>query len=235
MGDEARVRLVCFPHAGGAAGYFHGLAAAVPSAVDVLGVQYPGRQDRLAERPVDRVEELAERIAERLLPWRDVPLVLFGHSMGALVASEVARRLDRDPAGLIVSGRPAPSSRPETVLPDRDDELLAHLEELAGTDARLLADPQMRQIILSALRADYRAIDAYEHVPGPPAGYPISVMVGAADPAVTPAEAGGWLGHSSAPRALRVFSGGHFYLDAWPAPIVAAIVADISSFIDFNP
>ncbi|MFF5209063.1 thioesterase II family protein [Streptosporangium sp. NPDC000396] len=231
VGDAACVRLVCFPHAGGAANYFHGLSALMPPTVEILAVQYPGRQDRLAERPIEAVPELAARITERLASWADRPLVLFGHSMGAVVAFEVARRLEREPAGLIVSGHRAPSVPMRTSPSHHDDDMLISvLEELDGTDARLLADPEMRKIILSALRADYRAIETYAYVPGPPVSFPLSVMVGDTDPDVTLADARAWGEHSSARCGVRVFRGGHFYLRSWPAEVVESVVADLLSF-----
>lgn len=224
---EARVRLLCFPHAGGTAASFHGLAAALPPSVEVLAVQYPGRQDRLAEPPLDRLCDLAEQIAGRLSGRPGPPMVLFGHSMGAVVAFETARRLRREPAGLIVSGHPAPSAPRRPLPPSDDDSLLAELRELDGTDPRLLADPEMRGIILRTLRADYRAAETYEYVPGPPLRLPLSAMIGDADPAVTVAGALTWRAHTSAWRGLRTFPGGHFYFTSWPRQVVDALLADI--------
>src|ERR1700712_4687720 len=104
----ASARLVCFPHAGGAATYFYPLSRTLAPSIEALAVQYPGRQDRRAEPCVDDIHELADLVAPALLEWADRPLALFGHSMGATLAFEVAGRLEKAgvrPAGLFVSGR----------------------------------------------------------------------------------------------------------------------------------
>ena len=109
---EAAVRLVCLPHAGGSASYYLPMAQALAPGADVLAAQYPGRQDRYAEPPSESVRELAERIVEAV-GGDDRPLALFGHSMGAVVAYEMALQLEaagRAPVRLFVSGRRAPSA-----------------------------------------------------------------------------------------------------------------------------
>ncbi|WP_238846327.1 thioesterase II family protein [Nocardia terpenica] len=94
--EQAEHRLVCFPHAGGAASYFTPVARALAPDVDVLAVQYPGRQDRRSEPGIDDIGVLADRVHDIIRTWPSRPLTLFGHSMGAVVAFEVARRLRRD-------------------------------------------------------------------------------------------------------------------------------------------
>ncbi|WP_138796198.1 thioesterase II family protein, partial [Escherichia coli] len=135
---EPPTRLVCFPHAGGSAAYFHGVSRALSPAVDVLAVQYPGRQDRRHEPLIDSIDGLAARVREELAPWTDRPLALFGHSMGAMVAFEVALRLTADgaaPSVLFASGRRAPSRyREESVHLHDDAGIMAELSRLDGTD-----------------------------------------------------------------------------------------------------
>lgn len=107
---DACVRLVCLPHAGGSASFYFPLARALSPKIEVLAVQYPGRQDRHAEPCVQNIEDMADRIAEALGPWTDRPYALFGHSMGAMVGFEVARRMEasgKGPLELFVSGRQA--------------------------------------------------------------------------------------------------------------------------------
>ncbi|MDQ0954324.1 surfactin synthase thioesterase subunit [Streptomyces phaeochromogenes] len=95
---DASTRLVCFPHAGGSATFYHPVSRALSPEIDVVAVQYPGRQERRTEPLVDSVEKLADLIVPELEPWLDRPLTFFGHSMGASLAYEVALRLRRGTA-----------------------------------------------------------------------------------------------------------------------------------------
>ncbi|MGJ5760791.1 thioesterase II family protein [Streptomyces galbus] len=226
-GPEAP-RLVCFPHAGGSASFYLPTATALTPDVDVLAVQYPGRQDRMGEQPFTDLRLLADQVTEALAPWRDRPLHLFGHSMGAVVAYEVALRLQElpgpGPASLYVSGRRGPTTRrTETVHLLDDAALVRELKTLAGTDAALLADEDILAVILPALRADYRAIGTYEHRPAPRLACPVTALVGDADPRVTPAEAEAWGQHTDDDFDLHVFEGGHFYLTEHQPAVLALL------------
>ncbi|WP_149256771.1 thioesterase II family protein [Actinomadura sp. K4S16] len=230
----ARPRLVCFPHAGGSASFYHPFARELAGACEVVAVQYPGRQDRRAEAPCTDLESLAGLVHEVLPREPGRPLALFGHSMGAVLAYEVARRLEgegTDPAVLIVSGRRAPSThRHEDVHRRSDDALLAEVAGLSGTSAALLEDEELRRMILPALRADYRAIETYRHRPGPPLACPVSVLTGDRDPRVSTAEAEAWRAHTGGGFRMRTLPGGHFYLSERRAEVAAAIAADLAGF-----
>lgn len=215
---RARGRLVCFPHAGGSATYYFPVARALSPATDVLAIQYPGRQDRRTEPCVEDIEKLADLLVEELRPWGDVPLTFFGHSMGATVAFEVARRLEAagtPPLTLFASGRRAPSRvREETVHLADDDRLIDDITRLSGTDSAVLGDPEILRMILPAIRSDYKAAETYRFRPGPPLGSEVVALVGDDDPQVTVEEAGAWREHTTGPFELKVFPGGHFFLDA---------------------
>jgi pyochelin biosynthetic protein PchC len=221
-------RLVCFPHVGGAATYFAPLARTLAGSVDVLAMQYPGRQERLSEPCIESIDGLVAAIVPELEGWLDRPFALFGHSMGAVVAYEVARVLQAEgrpePLGLFVSGRRAPSTwRDERVHEKGDEALLAQVTRLAGTPAVLLEDEDVRQMMLPALRGDYKAIESYEWRPGPPLRGPIWSLVGEDDPLTTRQEADAWRTHTTGPFELHVFPGGHFYL-AEHLPDLAALL-----------
>lgn len=229
--DPGAPRLVCLPYAGGSASYWFPLSAALGPAVDVVAVQYPGRQDRRAEPPLTDLHRLADEVAA-VLP-AGPPTVLFGHSMGAAVAFEVARRQERDgdrPAHLVVSGRRAPGpARPEEDVHTRGEAaLLAELDTLGGPGLDLLADPEMRELVLPAVRADYTAVETYGCEPGPPLRCPVTALVGDADPKVTVAEAGDWAAHTTGPFDLRVLPGGHFFL-ADHAPAVTTLLRTLTA------
>ncbi|MGC4749212.1 thioesterase II family protein [Micromonospora sp. DT201] len=211
-------RLVCFPHAGGAASFFVPTAQALAPVADVLAVQYPGRHDRLAEPGLTDVGALADAVHAAMIGLPALPLTLFGHSMGAVVAYEVARRLRRAQPGaslhLVVSGRRAPHlGRRDAPRLDDDRALLAHVRALGGTANDLLDDADLCELILPALRADYQAVGAYEWAAdGQPPPCSITALTGDQDPYATPSEVEAWRQHSRDPFVLEVLPGKHFYL-----------------------
>jgi surfactin synthase thioesterase subunit len=217
QGPAGAPRLVCFPYAGGAANYFFRFSAALRPDAEVLAVQYPGRQDRLDEPLVDDLDVLAEQVSAALLARGDRPIVFFGHSMGAVVAYEVARRWES--AGvplrhLHVSGRRAPSRvRDDTVHQRDDDGIRAQVAELGGPSVELLSHPELGPLLLPPIRNDYKAIETYRYAPGPPLTCPVTAAIGDNDPVVSPDEARAWAEHTTGPFQLRVYPGGHFYLN----------------------
>jgi pyochelin biosynthesis protein PchC len=237
--STAEVSLVCLPHAGGSASFFFPLASAMPPAVEVFAVQYPGRQDRRADRALEDIGELADRIATAvtaLAERTDRPFALFGHSMGAVLGYEVAARLEAAggpaPAVLFASGRRAPS-RPRTeVAPVHlrsDAGIVAEINTLNGTDQRLLADAELLRMILPAIRSDYRAIETYRHRPGVSLRCPVAVFTGDADPHTTVEEAHAWSEHTTGRCTVRVFPGGHFFLTGVLPEIVQAVLHQLQT------
>ncbi|MBF6330396.1 thioesterase II family protein [Nocardia transvalensis] len=232
------IRLVCFPHAGGSASFFFPVSAALSGsnsgAVEVLAVQYPGRQDRRLDPCIDDVGALAEQIYAALTPWTDIPLAFFGHSMGAILAFEVARLLEeRDGVVLTMlfaSGRRAPSRhRDEHVHTGDDNAIVAELRSLSGTDSTLLGDEEILRMILPAIRSDYKAIETYRCAPGATVRSPITVLVGDDDAKTTVDEARDWARHTTAACETLVFSGGHFYLTAHRTAVLDTITKTLLS------
>ncbi|MGX7824485.1 thioesterase II family protein [Actinokineospora sp. 24-640] len=224
----AKARLLVLPHAGGAASYYFPLSRELAPDIEVLSVQYPGRQDRRDEPFVESVADFADVLADIVEPYTDSPLALFGHSMGASVAFELALRLREcgvPPTCLVASGRRAPVAHRDERVHERDDAgLLAEIRSLDGTQGPLLNDPEILAMVLPAIRADYRVAETYRHTPGTPLACPIAVLIGEDDPKVTRAEAERWAEHTTGPCAVEAFPGGHFYL-ADRQPAVAARVA----------
>ncbi|MEV6318066.1 thioesterase II family protein [Streptomyces sp. NPDC051776] len=225
---DAPDRLICFPHAGGSASYYLPVSTALSPRVDVVAVQYPGRQDRRLEPLIDDIGTLADRVHEVLRRDRDDrPLTFFGHSMGALVAFEVARRLERDgtgPVRLFASGRRAPSRhRDENVHQRDDDGIIAEVKAMSGTDDRLLGDEELIRMIMPALRGDYRAVETYQCEPVVTVGCPVTALVGDRDPKTSVDEARDWGKHTTAAFDLRTFPGGHFYLNSRAADVMKVL------------
>jgi pyochelin biosynthesis protein PchC len=224
-----RLRLVCFPHAGGSARFFYPWLRELPVAIELLAVQYPGRDDRLDEPVLDRMDLLTDPLAEAVAEVADVPLVLFGHSMGASVAFEVARRLDsRSPdllRHLFVSARPAPFSSDPALAQQRDDDtLVRELARLGGTDSTLFDDPEIRATLLPAIRGDYRLIEGYRYRAGPPLTCATTAVVGSHDPEVPNRLAEGWQAATTGTFTLRVMPGGHFYLTERRSELIAYLL-----------
>ncbi|MEV5156249.1 alpha/beta fold hydrolase [Streptomyces werraensis] len=226
--DDAAVRLVCFPHAGGSASAYLGFAAALaPAGVEVLAVQYPGRQDRRGEPFLGTVEELVEAVLPELRRFTRGPFALFGHSLGATVAFETARRLagsGQDPLHLFLSGRRAPVvPRTDTAHLLDDRSLVERISRLQGTDPVLLQDEELLRMVLPAIRNDYAMAGAYRYRPGPPLPVPVTVLTGDADPNVTPEDARRWSEVAAGAFALHVLPGGHFFLNDHTARVCSLI------------
>ncbi|MER5844538.1 alpha/beta fold hydrolase [Streptomyces prasinus] len=233
-GRTDRTRLICFPHAGGAAGGYAGLARRLAPHLDVYAVQYPGRHDRRHETPESRLTALAERVAQRLLESTPGPYAFFGHSMGALVAYETARVLQKHgapaPLRLILSGRGAPTQRPDpNDRLDDDAAILAAARRLGGTDAAVLDDPELVELALPVLRADYAALAAYRWTAEPVLSTPLSVFVGADDPLVPQEAARSWADRTRQEAETLLFPGGHFYLGEQLDKVAEAIVDRVPS------
>ncbi|MDX2938777.1 thioesterase [Streptomyces ipomoeae] len=216
-GPPRATQLVFFPHAGGSASFYRPYCMALSDRFDTLAVQYPGRQDRRAEPSVTDLHALAESLFGQLRKIADRPIAFFGHSMGALLAFEVARhfeqRLDTSPVRLFVSGRRAPSRpRVEAWQSAGDLGLIAEIRELSGTDPRLLGDEEMLDMIMVPLRADYRAVERYRFTPEPSLRCPVTTLTGDTDPRTSYDEASSWRDHTTGDFDIQVFPGGHFFI-----------------------
>ncbi|MEU9117243.1 alpha/beta fold hydrolase [Streptomyces sp. NPDC048483] len=233
--DNARARLLCLPHAGGSAPFYFPVSRALSPAVDVLAVQYPGRQDRRHEPCLDSLPALADALVEEVSPWTDRPLALFGHSMGATLAFELALRLERRgtvPLVVFASGRRAPSRhRDESVHLRDDDGMIAELRALNGTGAQVFGDEELLRMVLPAIRSDYRAAETYRYSPGPRLAAPIQAHTGVDDPKATLDEVRAWEEHTDASFEMHTYPGGHFYLNDQAPRVIDAVSRTISSLL----
>jgi pyochelin biosynthetic protein PchC len=230
---EPWARLVCFPHAGGTAAFYRPWHEYLPPDVELFSVQYPGRLDRIGEPCIDDMDLMAASVAGAVSPLMDRPMALFGHSLGAVIAYEVARRLAaRRPemlAGLFVSGRPAPDrQRLGAKHLAADDILWGELGRLGGTRPEVLTDSELRRAFLPALRSDYRLAEQYRPRPGTPLNCPVTVLLGDRDSEVDLAEAKPWASVTRGSFTLLAFPGEHFYLAGREPEVIREIVRGLA-------
>jgi medium-chain acyl-[acyl-carrier-protein] hydrolase len=228
-----RIRLFCLPYAGGGASAFRSWPAAVPREIEICPVHLPGREGRFREPLQTDAESLAALLHRELMPRVDgIPFALFGHSLGGMLAYELARRLTasgRSPVRLFVSGRRAPgrSRWRETLhaLPER--EFVAKLREFNGMPEAILGDPQIMDVLLPILRADFQVSETYGHRPGPLLTCPISAMGGTSDPLVGHDDLHAWRDWTAGAFRLRLFPGGHFFFRDAEDDVMKALVEDL--------
>jgi pyochelin biosynthesis protein PchC len=221
--------VVVFPHAGGSPRFFHPWVAQLPAGVDLFGVTYPGRDHLLDNAAPETLVDLARDCAPELQPvvGSSSSVVMFGHSMGAYVAFEAIRSLERmgsSATALVVSGAKAPHfDSGEAWHRASDDELVRYTGELDARSRQVLAVPELRHIFLPTIRDDHRLVETYRSQPDPRLSCGIHALYGGRDPRVTESRAQAWADYTRADFHLRRFAGDHFYLTAHAAEIVAYV------------
>ncbi|WP_223201092.1 thioesterase domain-containing protein [Micromonospora sp. M42] len=227
------MRLFCLPYAGAGASAFRRWASEFGESVDVTPVQLPGRENRITEDPRFSVAEVADAIVSRA----DRPYAIYGHSMGGRLGFDVVRELRRTgrplPLRLYVGGARAPHVRTpgpfDGLSRASDDELLRRLGEGGGLPAELLDHPELVELLLPLLRADFGRVDDYRHVPGEPLPVPIVAFAGRTDRAVTRDQNAAWAEHTAAGFTLHELDGGHFFLHDRLPELAALIRADLTA------
>jgi medium-chain acyl-[acyl-carrier-protein] hydrolase len=231
------MRLFCLPHAGGGATAFHSWNSLLPPSVQVCSVLLPGRETRLSEPLYSELDPLVDAIARELRPWLDIPYAVFGHSMGALLAFEWVRRLQREgysmPVWLFLSGRRAPDAQGgETTLPHSlsDREFVEELTRLyQGMPEEVLQSPELMEVFLPILRADIAVVESYRFKEGEPLDCPMTVFAGMEDASVSWDQMLGWQRHARGGFAAQLLPGGHFYPQGPLLQTITATLAELHS------
>jgi medium-chain acyl-[acyl-carrier-protein] hydrolase len=226
-------QLFCFAHAGGGPAFFRPWRAPLAPDIAVHRVLLPGREWRLEEPAFRHITELVGPLCAALEPYLDQPYALFGHSMGAVVAYEVACRFPgpsrAGPTCLIVSGRRAlglgPSSRPLSGLPD--DEFLAEVGRLNGIPPEVLNEPELLDMLLPTLRADFELAETYQPLPGGRLSCPVVAYLGTDDPEVDYEGVLAWREVTTGEFSMRAFRGDHFYLKGGRPDVLNAVRDDL--------
>jgi len=229
-----RLRLFCFPYAGGSATAYHRFGQALPADVEMVSLQVPGRGFRMREPAICELGALLAAVEAAIAPRLDRPYALFGHSLGALVAFEIARRLRRSgrpaPVHLFASASPAPQAthalRVSTDL--AAPEFWAGVHELYGTPAQVLADPELLNLVVPPLKIDVQLIASYRYLTEPPLATPITALIGNRDPMVDRAAAEEWRVETTAGFAVHEVPGPHLYLQDAPAELIGVVRAALA-------
>lgn len=235
---QARLRLFCFPYAGGGAAAYHPWAKLLPSDVELYAIRLPGRESRMREAPYVRLAPLVEDLAEVLSPYLDEPFVFFGHSMGALIAFELARHLRRQnmtqPLHLFASGHRAPQipdpDPPLYQLPDA--EFVKEMRErYNGIPQPILDSNELLQLFLPVIRSDVTILDTYHYTDEALLECPISAYGGENDPWVSYDQLDAWRDQTQSTFSLRMYPGDHFYLQSAQASLLQVLTNDLARFL----
>ena len=218
---SAAVRLFCFPFAGAGASMYRDWQSALPGEVEVCAVQWPGRESRLREAAFTRMTPLVSATVTAMQPLLDRPFALFGHSLGALAAFEVAKKLRAQglpaPKLLIVSGckaaaRHMPPERPTHRLPD--DAFREEIARFGGTAPQVLANDELMQVIEPILRADFAVLETYLYEQTNPLQIPMLAVGGLADTLAPLDLLGEWQNETSSHFRLQALPGDHFFIQS---------------------
>ncbi|UJB20532.1 MULTISPECIES: thioesterase II family protein [Lysobacter] len=231
---HSRLRLFCFAYAGGSASVFHGWQAALDPSIEVCAVQLPGRGARMAEAPIMSMPALLQQIAPLIARRNDRPFAFFGHSVGALIAFELARYLRlhgiNGPARLIVSGCQAPQHRSPSKQYHTlaDDALIDVLRDYNGTPPQVLQSRELMELVLPTIRADFSLAENYRYRTGPLLNLPISVFAGERDDNRGEGQVDGWSRETSQDCRVVWFDGGHFFIDSQRSQVLEQVGIELA-------
>jgi surfactin synthase thioesterase subunit len=229
-----RMRLFCFAYAGGSAFSYTPWRAALDPSIEICAVQLPGRGARIAEPPIASMPMLLRHLAPAIAQQSPLPFAFFGHSVGALIAFELARYLRlhgiAGPDHLFMSGCHAPQyrsvSRNLHLLPD--DALIEKLRDYNGTAPEVLANRELMDLMLPTIRADFALAETYTYRSGPLLQVPISVFAGKQEENKAPGQVDGWSKETAARCHVTWFEGGHFFINSAPDAVVAQLNAELA-------
>lgn len=238
--SAARVRLFCFPYAGGTSAIFRQWSRELPREIELVPALLPGRELKLKEPAYTQIEPLIETLAREITPFLDRPFAFFGHSMGATIGFELARRLRTDyrvePDHLCVSGRRGPQvhRRDPYIHHLPDAEFFAELEGMNGTPREVLEHQELMEILSPMLRADFELCYNYDYIPGELLRCPITVLGGLEDEETPRNELEAWCAETTGNCQVHMLQGDHFFINQQHATILPiiqrALVAHIQPF-----
>lgn len=214
---QARLRLFCFPYAGGGASIYRVWGEQLPRDIEVCPVQLPGRENRMRERPIPTMEALVDALLPGLQPYMDLPFAFFGYSMGAGISHALVRRLAREgrklPSILLAAARRAPHLPiPDPIHDLPEEEFRQRLRELEGTPEAALEHEELMDLLSPILRADFQVNDTYLCTEGKPLDCAVTAFGGKQDPRVEQQSIEAWRECTRGTFRVRMFEGNHFFL-----------------------
>ena len=218
--EQAKMRLFCFPYAGGSNLIYRTWGKTLGPSIAVCTAHLPGRERRLTEKPYTSALSIVEAAADAMIPHLDLPFALFGHSMGALIGFELARHLRRRnlpmPIHLFLSGRGAPNfgKRERVTYNLPADEFAEELRQLNGTPREVLEHQELMELMIPLLRADFQVCQTYDYTPEPPLDCPITAFGGLYDEAVTSEMVQAWRDQTTSKFRLCMIPGDHFFINS---------------------
>jgi medium-chain acyl-[acyl-carrier-protein] hydrolase len=231
------MRMFCFPYAGGGAAIYRGWENYVPSGVEILAIQPPGRGNRFREPAFDRMDHLVAAAATAMEPFLHLPIVLFGHSVGAMASFELAHRLGYHGVKvrhLFVSGARAPQLRRNRYnihdLPE--DEFITELKTLNGTPPEVLENPELMRMISKTLRADFAIAETYSCSHAEPLSCPITVLGGLDDTLAAREDLEAWRIHTTNSFDLWQLPGDHFFIHTSDSLILRIVSRELTRLIN---
>lgn len=239
---HAKSRLFCFPYAGGSSVIYSNWATALPVGMEVFPVQLPGRGTRFSAPPFTSLDRLVEQLVPVMEGVLDLPFYFFGHSMGALIAFELARAIRShfqvQPQVVFISGRKAPGEHAvegeTSVYQLPREEFLTRLRLLNGTHPDLLANEEALELILPALRADFELVQTYQFRPGIKLSCSIKAFGGLEDQHSTEALIGGWKAFTSGDFSMEMLPGDHFFIQKERTRLLGSLRADIQKMAELK-
>ena len=231
--NEAKLRLICFPFAGGSASFFHSWQALLADQIELIAIELPGRASRISEAFINNGEELLDQLEKLDELYKDKPFAFFGHSMGAHIAFELARRLEKNkltlPVHLFVSGRQAPQLKSKKkilhVLPE--DEFIKEIASLNGMPKDVLENEELMELVSPVLREDCKLLETWGYVESEKLKVKITAMFGDEDPSANKDTVKEWAKLSSEDFNTNNFPGDHFFINTDKHAVVAAIKAEL--------
>ena len=232
---KAKLRLFCFPYAGGGASAFKSWNEVLPENIELCIFQMPGREERLGETLITEMPILVDAMVKEVEAFSDIPHAFFGHSMGAIVAYEVARQLITGSGNqikhLFLSARASPDLQDNSdPLRFLDDEIfIDRLHQTYGAVPEAIRQSaELRKVFLPILRADVELLEKYKEVMSEPLDCPISVFGGKSDPAISKGMLSGWRTRTNAVFMQHEFPGEHFYLNLEREAVIKTILNDLT-------
>ena len=216
---RARVRLFCFPYAGGGSAIFRQWGSEFRYPIELVPALLPAREGRIREPGYTRLDKMVETLAREISPYLDKPFAFFGHSMGAIIGFELARLLrderGLEPEHLFVSGRRSPRiPRRDLYIHDLPEaEFVVEIEKMNGTPREVLEHQELMALLIPMLRADFAVCHSYVYEPGKPLRCPITVFGGTRDEEAPRDELEAWCKETTGECNVQMLEGDHFFIN----------------------